>query len=71
MFFPLFRSLTLDMLGGLAMPTRRSTDLRVQIFYLVLCSPPTRHAGGLDHTNLRVVRPVGSYLFLVRSSLTV
>jgi hypothetical protein len=35
----LFRS-PLDMLGGLVMPTRRSPDLRVQIFYLVLCSSP-------------------------------
>jgi hypothetical protein len=49
----------LDMLGGLALPTRRSLDLRVQIFYLVLCSPPTRHSRGLGHANLRVARPVG------------
>jgi hypothetical protein len=40
MFFLLFRSLPLDMLGGLALPTRRSPDLRVQIFYLVLYPPP-------------------------------
>jgi hypothetical protein len=37
MFFLLFRS-PLDMLRDLAMPTRRSPDLRVQIFYLVMCS---------------------------------
>jgi hypothetical protein len=54
----------LDMLGGLALPTRRSPNLRVQIFYLVLCSPPPRHARGLGHANLRVARPVGSYLLL-------
>jgi hypothetical protein len=46
MFCLLFRSLPLDMLGGLALPTRRSPDLRVQIFYLVLCSPPPQHARG-------------------------
>jgi hypothetical protein len=56
----LFLSLPLDMLGGLALPTRRSSDLRVQIFYLVLCSPPPQHAWGLGHANLRVARPVGS-----------
>jgi ABC-type multidrug transport system fused ATPase/permease subunit len=39
MFFLLFWSLPLIMLGGLAMPTRRSPDLRVQNFYLVLCPP--------------------------------
>jgi hypothetical protein len=55
--FLLFRSLPFDMLGGLAMSTRRSPDLRVQIFYLVLCSPPPRRAQGLDHANLRVSRP--------------
>jgi hypothetical protein len=55
----------LDMLEGLALPTRRSPDLRVQIFYLVLCSPPPRHARGLDHANLRVARPVGSYFSYV------
>jgi hypothetical protein len=37
----------LDMLGGLTMLTRRSPDLRVQIFYLVLCSPPLDMLGGL------------------------
>jgi hypothetical protein len=58
----------LDMLGGLALPTRRSPDLRVQIFYLVLCSPPLRHARGLGLANLRVTRPVGSYLSYVCSS---
>jgi hypothetical protein len=34
------------------------------IFYLVLCSPPPRHARGLGLANLRVARPVGSYLLL-------
>jgi hypothetical protein len=48
MFFLLFRSLPSDMLGGLAMPTRRSPDLRVQIFYLVMCSLlPLDMLGGL------------------------
>jgi hypothetical protein len=61
----LFRSLPLDMLGGLAMPTRRSPDLSVQIFYLVLCSPPPRHARGLSLANLSVARLVGSYLVLL------
>jgi hypothetical protein len=47
MFFMLFRSL-LDRLGGLAMPTRRSPDLRVQNFYLVMCSLlPLDMLGGL------------------------
>jgi hypothetical protein len=35
----LFRSLPLDMFGGLAMPTRRSPDLRVPIFF-ILCYVP-------------------------------
>jgi hypothetical protein len=35
----LFRSLPLDMLGGLAMPTRRSPDLRVQFFLSCAMSP--------------------------------
>jgi hypothetical protein len=43
MFFPF----PLDMLGGLVLPTYRSSVLRVQIFNLVLCSPPPRHARGL------------------------
>jgi hypothetical protein len=68
MFCLLFRPLLLDMLGGLALPTRRSPDLRVQIFYLALCSPPPRHARGLGHANLRVARPVGFYFFYVCSS---
>jgi hypothetical protein len=42
------------MLGGLAMPTCRSPDLRDPIFYLVLYSPPHRHARGLGIVNLRV-----------------
>jgi hypothetical protein len=47
MFFLLFRSL-LDTLGGLAMPTHRSPDLRVQNFYLVMCSLlPLNMLGGL------------------------
>jgi hypothetical protein len=70
MFCLPFRSLPLDMLEGLAMPTRRSPDQRVQFFYLVLCSPPPRHARGLGHANLRVARPVGSYLFLLPSTLS-
>jgi hypothetical protein len=44
----------LNMLEGLAMPTRRSPVLRVQIFYLVLCSSPPQHARGLGRANLRV-----------------
>jgi hypothetical protein len=64
MFVLLFQSLPLDMLGGLACPTRRSPDLRVQFFYLVLYSPLPRHAQGLSLANLRVARPVGSYLLL-------
>jgi hypothetical protein len=36
----LFRSLPLDMLGGFAMPTRRSPDLRVQFFLSCAMSPP-------------------------------
>jgi hypothetical protein len=36
----------LDTLRGLVLPTRRSPELRVQIFCLVLCSPPPRHARG-------------------------
>jgi hypothetical protein len=63
----LFRS-PLDMLRGLALPTRRSPDLRVPIFYLVLCSPPPRHARGLGHANIRVARPVGFYFSCVCSS---
>jgi hypothetical protein len=59
----LFLSLPLDMLGGLEMLTRRSPDLRVQIF--ILCYGPTRHARGLSLANLRVARPVGSYFFYV------
>jgi hypothetical protein len=39
MFCLLFRYLPLDMLRGLAMPTRRLPDQRVQIFYLVLRPP--------------------------------
>jgi hypothetical protein len=54
----------LDMPGGLFMPTRRLPDLRVQNFQLVLCSPPPRHALGLGLANLRVPKPVGSYLLL-------
>jgi hypothetical protein len=61
----LFRSLPLDMLGGLDMPTRRSPDLGVQIFYLVLCSLPPRHARGLGQCNLRVAIPVGFYFSCV------
>jgi hypothetical protein len=57
----LFRSCS----GGLAMSTRRSPDLSVQIFYLVLCSPPPRHARGLSLTNLRVARLVGFYFSYV------
>jgi hypothetical protein len=38
MFFLLFRSLPLDMLGGLALPTRRSPDLRFKFF--ILCYVP-------------------------------
>jgi hypothetical protein len=68
MFCLLFGSLPLHMLGGLAMPTRRSPDLRVQIFYLVLCSPPPRHARGLGVANLRVARPVGFHFSYVCSS---
>jgi hypothetical protein len=64
MFVLLFQSLPLDMFGGLACPTRRSPDLRVQFFYLVLYSPLPRHAQGLGLANLRVARPVGSYLLL-------
>jgi hypothetical protein len=60
--------LPLDMLGGLAMPTPRSPDLRVQIFYLVLCSPPPQHARGFGLANLRVARPVGSYFSYACSS---
>jgi hypothetical protein len=57
----LFQSLPLDMLVGLAMPTRRSPDLRAPIFYLALCSPPPRHARGLGLANLWVARLVGFY----------
>jgi hypothetical protein len=56
------------MIGGLALPTHRSPDLRVPIFYLVLCSPPPRHARGLGLANLRVTRPVGSNFSYVCSS---
>jgi hypothetical protein len=37
----LFRSLPLDMLGGLAMPTRRLPDLRVQLFQSCAMPPST------------------------------
>jgi hypothetical protein len=53
------------MLGGLVLPTRRSPDMRVQIFYLVLYPPPPRHARMLGLANLRVARPVGFYFFRV------
>jgi hypothetical protein len=44
----LFRSLPLDMLGGSAMPTRRSSDLRVQIFFILCYVPlPLDMLGGL------------------------
>jgi hypothetical protein len=67
MFCLLFRYLPLHMLRGLAMPTRRLPDQRVQIFYLVLCLP-LRYAQGLGLANLRVARPVGSYFYFVSSS---
>jgi hypothetical protein len=43
----LFRSLPLDMLGGLAMPIRRSPSLRVQIFILCYVPLPLGVLGGL------------------------
>jgi hypothetical protein len=61
MLFPALLILPLDMLEGLALPTCRSPDLRVQFLYLVLCSPPPRHARGLGLANLRVARPVAFY----------
>jgi hypothetical protein len=67
MFLSALPTLPLDVLGGLALPTRRSPDLRVQIFYLVLCSPPPRHARRLGLANLRVARPVGFYFSYVCS----
>jgi hypothetical protein len=67
-FYLLFWSLPLDMLGGLPMPTRWSPDLRVQIFYLVPCSPPPRHVRGFGHANLWVARHVGFYFSYVCSS---
>jgi hypothetical protein len=40
-----------DTLGGLGMPTRRSPDMRVQNFYLVMCSLlPLDMLGGLALT---------------------
>jgi hypothetical protein len=63
MFFLLFRSL-LDRLGGLPMPTRRSPDLRVQNFYLVMCSLlPLDMLGGLGLAHLWVTRPEDYFPF--------
>jgi hypothetical protein len=62
--FPTLPVPPLDMLGGLALRICRSSDLRVHIFYLVLCSPLPRHARGIGLANLRVARPVGSNLLL-------
>jgi hypothetical protein len=47
MFFLIFQYLPLDMLGGLALPTRRSPDLRVPIFILYYVPLPLGMLGGL------------------------
>jgi hypothetical protein len=76
MFFLLFRPLPLrharglgtanvDMLGGLAIPTRRSPDLRVQNFYLVMCSLlPLDMLGGLALQTYGFVFLVACPLFI-------
>jgi hypothetical protein len=60
MFYLLFLSLQLDMLGGLALLTRRSPDLRVIIFLSCAMFPTPSTCSGVVHANLRVARPKGS-----------
>jgi hypothetical protein len=47
MFVMLFRSLPLNMLGGLAMPTHRPSDLRDPVFILRYIPLPLDMLGGL------------------------
>jgi hypothetical protein len=49
------------MLGGLALPTRRSLDMRVPVFVLCYVPLPLDMLRGLGHSNIRVAKPEGSY----------
>jgi hypothetical protein len=64
------RTLHIFSAWGLALPTHRSSDLRVHIFILWYVSPPPRHARGLVHANLRVARPERSIPFTCVLPLT-
>jgi hypothetical protein len=60
-FLSALPSLPLDMLGGLALPTRRSLDMRVPVFVLCNVPLPLEMLRGLGHSNIRVAKPEGSY----------